>query len=242
MSAKAQSSSCTETEPDGSGAFVIDVLKRHWKTFDGQLYAMLGKQFGNVHQEHDEIIGSSMALALERAAEIEQAWRQSHRGIALAGWVYNFIRRSAEWGALNAIKKWNKNVRIGGAAGLLDEEDDSAPARPVPIHFPDQEEILFLKQLIEKLGRLQPYELAWLRTVTDRATLSEVCATLPAVKRWMEKLRYGEPEEAAEVFKEMRAFSGHEPSLAYPSSSSGRTRDFDSRKRGSSPREGTKGE
>lgn len=207
MSVKAQSSSFQEIEPNGDGTAVIEVMKTHWRQFDGQLYAMLRKQFGSVHNDHDEIVGSAMAKALEKAEVIEQSWRQSDRTIILAGWVYGFLRKTAEFGALGAIKKWNKNLRIGSGAKLLDEDSENEPARPVPILYADQEEIVFLKQLLEKLGCLEVYERSWLRTVIDRATLSEMCASNPRASKWVKTLSHGTQEEVSAVMREMKEFA-----------------------------------
>lgn len=104
---------------------------------------------------------------------------------ALGGLLYGFLRQFIMGRAVilyrNKVRRWAALEHSSE-----DEEDAERPRFFVP---PEQEEVVFMKQLMEMCGRLPDEEAEVMRLVFDRATASEMAQEIGLSFGEMERRR-----------------------------------------------------
>lgn len=129
--------------------------------------------FPDTRSYHDEIIADSFVDALEGADEIWEAFNaKTDGGCNLTQWLYGYLRQRVRWKAINLhnrrVKKQTEYRDEGG------ESDAGAYLSPTTVCFPEQENVVFFKQMLEHCGMLAPEDRAVMHLILDRATAQEM--------------------------------------------------------------------
>jgi DNA-directed RNA polymerase specialized sigma24 family protein len=158
---------------------VEDTLNRR----SGDLMRLLGfymkREFYSISHRHDDIVAGVMAKAWENRANIQEGFdrvRGEWRG-SVFDYLYGALRKGVRWGALNA---YNSDKRSRRADLVLDggEDENGVYVRPSAVVKPEQEDVVFYKQMIERCYRLPAEERALMMLVFDRATALEMAEEL----------------------------------------------------------------
>jgi hypothetical protein len=163
-------------------------MQDRWSRYDTMLRTHLERNFPGASSSHDDIVSDVMIKAYEDSPNIETKY---NRLITLNAFIWGWMRKNASWRAISALQKLAKKQELAGHSDR-DEEQDELARLPTPIIGAEQEEILFLKQVIEGFGMLPEEELAHMWTITDRTDLSEMCAQVRELKNILKEMRSGD--------------------------------------------------
>lgn len=153
---------------------VKQTLAENWSRYDGHLVRYLGRHFPSIQYEHENVIGHAFETVVRRADHIAEVYDGSQ---PLKEFIAAFLTGCVKNGARQAMKTAGKRVDMAERSAL--EEDGESEGRAVLPHimvYGDQDEIVWLKQVIERLGHLNLVERTRLRRMFDRADLSEMLA------------------------------------------------------------------
>lgn len=189
----------------GKGACARDCIGDNYVRFGALLHGYLMSEFSTVQHDHDSVVDATIEECLKRTDVIEAGFL-SHPISSFKGWVYACLKTRAGSRAIDVLKKSRKTVQIyqGGEVG----DEETRVAHPHPIVYAPQEELVYMKQLLERFGRLPDEEVSALRFMIDGADVSEMCARVPFIRSLMRRARNSSPIEFAKEVADLRATLG----------------------------------
>ena len=151
---------------------VTQTLAENWSRYDGNLIRYLDRHFPSIQYEHENVIGHAFEAVIRRAEHIAKIYD----GVRpLKSYIEAFLTTCVKNGARDAMRTAGKRVDMAERSALEEDgESEGLAVLPHVMVFGDQEEIVWLKQMIESLGDLNIVERARLRRTWDRADLSEM--------------------------------------------------------------------
>lgn len=153
---------------------------------------------------HDDIISDSFASIIESAGKLKESQRD--RKMSLKNFVYACLHFQCEMRALRALKTFNRRAEIN--THRQTDGDDNRRMLTTVLQSASQEEIVFLKQALEKFGGLGEEERALLRTMFDYADLSEMCKQAPSLSALGRAIRFGSQNDLMKAWADAKITFG----------------------------------
>lgn len=129
--------------------------------------------FDKVRDLHDDMISETLVDTIEKADDLWRSFSEkADKGTSLEQWVYGSIRFRLRFKAIN-----KHNLRVKRRRDFHDEGEeisDGVYAKPTSVCFPEQENVVFYKQMLEHCGMLPADERAVVHLILDRATAEEM--------------------------------------------------------------------
>lgn len=147
-------------------------LNRQAKKFVGSLKNAL-YPYRDTQAYHEEIIADCFVVALEDADEIWSSFKEkASSDCNLTQWLFGYLRQRVRWRAINLhnrrVRKQKEYRDDGG------ETEAGVYLSPTTVCFPEQENVVFFKQMLEHCGMLAPEDRAVMHLILDRATAQEM--------------------------------------------------------------------
>lgn len=187
-------------DEDYSGEAVKAALAKDWVHFERTIQGYLQRKWPQVQVAHDDILSDVMFGSLQDAAKLEA---RCPLDASLPAFILRCLYTRAKWGAINALKKLSAREGIADHA-TRDESEDVLERLPVPIMYPEQEDIVWMKQVIERLG-MHEDDVAKLRLIFERSTLSEMLSKIDALHQVLDEMKRGDVRGVVRLKKELAA-------------------------------------
>lgn len=146
----------------------------------GQVENYLVRRFGGICPDIEDIVSDAFVRVLQKIDTIENRFVEKTRdGMSLSaeGWLYSCLKIVAENRAIQAINK-PRTRKTKSLDALETPENPDGYAKPIAIVRPEQEDIVFRRQLLEFCGLLPPDEREMMLLAMDHATLDEMVSEL----------------------------------------------------------------
>lgn len=166
-----------------------DILCRNALVHNRRLKAYLVRNFFVIQFEHDDIISDAYERVLITIEKIEDRYRELKKLKIITFsedvWIYSCLRVNVKSGALSRVNSPRiKRTSTFEAEYESKEDTKRIYSRPTPVvTLPEQEEVVFRKQLLEHCEALDPEERDFMRLAMDRATIKEITSELGITDR-----------------------------------------------------------
>jgi DNA-directed RNA polymerase specialized sigma24 family protein len=156
------------------------VLEKNAKKWVPKLTNGLRAQFPRVGFDPDDFIGAAFERALLRIDDLEADYLAlpNRDELPREAFLFGWLRHHVKWQAVGYINSPRRKRTINPDDSTLrfkkDAWEEDVYSRPIGVTLPEQEEVVFKKQLLEFCSALPPDERMVMRLTFDRATTGEI--------------------------------------------------------------------
>ena len=170
-----------------------DCLTKNSRRWMQQIGNKLRTTFRGLNQYHDDIVSNVFYGVVKDINQIEEKYKELVNGgkypyLTEEAWLYSCLRLRMKHNALNILNSSRVKRTFSSDESINYENTDGSNrvyARQSGVTWPEQEDVVFRKQILEHCSSLPYEERMLMQLAFDRATLEEIIVELGISKSEM---------------------------------------------------------